>query len=254
MSSQKLIPGPIKGFKGTDKNMKCKGFQFVMGENILNNNKDLVLCENGFHFCQQPSGPFIYERYDRIFKIEAYDILVTSFQPGAAYKQVCRKVVFLEEVKVGGDGNTGHWNTGDRNTGDGNTGDRNTDNWNTGHRNTGHGNTGHRNTGYWNTGDWNTGHRNTGDRNTGDRNTGHGNATNYSSGFFCKKETITFFDKPTKLNREDLNWQLIDQLCEKLSFDEPFDMERFLTLPNATKSKIKALHKEHIKRRQKCKE
>ena len=189
MSSQKLIPGPIKGFKGTDKNMKCKGFQFVMGENILNNNKDLVLCKNGFHFCQQPSGPFIYERYDRIFKIEAYDILVTSFQPGAAYKQVCRKVVFLEEVKVGGDGNTGY-----------------------------------------------------------------GNATNYSSGFFCKKETITFFDKPTKLNREDLNWQLIDQLCEKLSFDEPFDMERFLTLPNATKSKIKALHKEHIKRRQKCKE
>ena len=189
MSSQKLIAGPIKGYKGTDKDMKCRGFQFVMGENTLDNDDDLILCGNGFHFCQQPSGPFAYMNYDRIFEIEAYDILDTPFEPGADYKQVCRKVLFLEEIKI------------------------------------------------------------TGDRNTGDSNTGDGNATNFSAGYFCKKEEIKFFDRPTSLKRESLEWSIISKLAEKLSQDKPFDATPYLSLPNASKARIKALHKEHIKLR-----
>ena len=198
---QKLIKGPVKGYKGTDADMKCNGFQFQMSEmSVLDNDNPLELCENGFHFCQQPSGPFCYNDYERIFKVEAYDVLDSPNEPGADYKQVCRKIVFIEEVKACGDrntgnGNTGNRNTGNRNTGDRNTGDRNTGNGNTGngntgdrnagHRNIGYENTGNRNAGNWNTGDWNTGdgntgdgntgNRNTGDRNTGDRNTGNGN-------------------------------------------------------------------------------
>ena len=40
---QKLVAGPIKGFKGTDKKMRCNGFQFIMGENILDSTDKLVL-------------------------------------------------------------------------------------------------------------------------------------------------------------------------------------------------------------------
>ena len=188
---QKLIPGPIIGYKGTNKNMVCNGFQFVMGKNFLGNNDDLVLCQNGFHFCQQPSGPFAYKNYDRIFKVKAFDILDTSFEPGADYKQVCKKVEFIEEIIIDGNRNTGHGNTG------------------------------------------------------------HGNATNYSSGFFCKRETIVIFDRPTKLKRDELDWQKIAELSEKLSQDEPFDVKPFLSLPNATKYRIKSLHKKHIELR-KC--
>jgi len=293
MAKQKLIVGPIKGYKGTDENMRCNGFHFKLGENILNNKDDLVLCENGFHFCQQPSGPHAYGSYARMWEIRAYDVLESDFEPGADYKQVCRKIVFLREVNKlpsyrntadrntgygnagdrntgygnTGHGNTGHMNTGDRNTGYGNAGDRNTGDRNTGHRNTGDGNAG-----YWNTGDWNTGHRNTGDRNTGYRNTGHrntgygnaghrntgdgntgdgntgyGNATNFCSGCFCLKEQpVMFFDLPTKVTLEDIDWDLVAELSKKLQSKNNFDYLPFLSLPNATKTRIKNLHKRHL--------
>ena len=128
MAKQKLIAGPIRGYKGTDEDMCCHDFQFKTGENVLKNNKDLKLCENGFHFCQQPSGVFVYNNYARLWAIEAYDVLDTEFSPGVDYKQVCRKIVFVKEIEIDGDGNTGDWNTGHGNTGYGNTGDGNATN------------------------------------------------------------------------------------------------------------------------------
>ena len=248
--SEKLIAGPIKGYKGTDKDMKCRGFQFQIGENVLDNNKPLVLCENGFHFCQQPSGPYAYNKYDRLFEIEAYDVLESGFEPGADYKQVCRKIVFVREVVV-----TGNRNTGDRNTGHYNTGHWNTGYGNTGHSNTGNRNTGNRNTGYRNTGNRNTGYGNTGDRNTGNRNTGDGNATDYCAGSLCcKEQPIVLFDKPTKLSRKEIDWHLVNNLAKCLMNDDDFDAAPFLSIPNATKSGIKKLHKAHIARRKALKE
>ena len=293
---QKLIEGPVDGYKGTDMDMKCRGFQFKMGMNTLPGNEELELCRYGFHFCQQPSGPHAYGGYARIFRVKAYNVLDVPWEPGANYKQVCRKVEFIEEVVLTGDGNTGYSNTGDRNTGDGNTGDsntgygntgdsntgysntgdRNTGDCNTGNGNTGFGNTGNRNTGYRNTGDRNTGYGNTGNSNTGHRNignsntgygntgagntgdcntgngnTGFGNTGNRNTGFFCMNEpAILFFDEPTELTRDGLDWPLIRQLSEQLSQDKPFDYSLYLQLPNATPERIKALHKAHSAARQ----
>jgi len=242
---QKLIKGPVKGYKGTDKNMKCNGFQFQMGDNVLGNNDDLVLCKKGFHFCQQPSGPFSYGNYDRLFKVEAYDVLDSEWAPGADYKQVCRKIRFLEEIKINGDYNTGYRNSGNRNTGDGNTGE-----YNSGYYNTGDYNTGYRNTGRYNTGNRNSGDGNTGDYNTGDYNTGDGNATNSCSGYFCcQKQPFIFFDKPTNCKVDEINRSLVAGLARKLQQDEEFDYVAFVDLPNATIEKIKALHAEHIRLR-----
>jgi hypothetical protein len=253
VTTEKLISS-MNGYKATNKDMQCQDFQYELGKTYeLPKESPLVLCRSGFHFCEQPSGVWSYYSADdtRIFKIEAWDVLNASFEPGADFKRVCRKIRFIEEIKIGGDRNTGNSNTGYSNTGDRNTGYSNTGDWNTGHWNTGDSNTGDRNTGYSNTGDWNTGNRNTGYSNTGDSNTGYGNFCDYSTGCFCTKEQpVIVFDKPTKTKREDLPFGLMRELQDKFMQDEDFDTKPFLKIPNATVKKIKELHKKYIKHRQ----
>ena len=250
---QELIQGPIDGYKIVDNDLKCRGFQYKIGKRVrVQNDLPLELCVNGLHFCKYPSGVWEYYREGRVFKVKAYGVLKTKPETGADYKMVCKEIELVSEINVDGDWNTGRWNTGDKNTGDRNTGDRNTGNRNTGYWNTGDRNAGDRNTGCWNTGDRNTGDRNTGNRNTGHGNTGHGNATDFSSGFFCTKEQpIVFFDKTTNIKRDEIDFLMVNRLCEKLSQDDKFDVAEFLSLPNATKKNIKALHKAHIRRRNK---
>ena len=179
---EKLIPGPVKGYKMVDENLCCRGVQFVVGE-IVRHEGPLEMCRSGFHFCVHPSGVWAYYNKGRLFELEAYDVLDTPYEPGADLKKVCRGIRLVREIKVDGDGNTGNGNTGHRNTGDGNTGHSNTGDGNTGYSNTGYRNTGHRNTGHRNTGYRNTGHRNTGHRNTGNGNTGDGNTGNGNTGY-----------------------------------------------------------------------
>ena len=272
----------ITGYKATDVEMKCRGFQFKLGK-WYEHEEHLELCSSGFHFCKYPSGPWSYYDSGRIFMVEAEYVLLSD-APGADLKYVARKIKLVSEINItghkntgdkntgtentghrnAGDRNTGHRNTGDRNTGDRNAGDKNTGHRNTGtenagDKNTGHRNTGNRNAGDWNAGDWNTGHRNTGHRNTGDGNTGYwntgdwntgdGNACNYSSGFFNVEDKIIMFDTQISINRNKLDFKLIKALTEKLLGDHPFDCSKFLLLPNATEEKIKTLHKKHIERR-----
>ena len=42
----------IYGFKGFDKDMKCRGFQFEVGKEYTE--EDAVICQQGFHFCENP--------------------------------------------------------------------------------------------------------------------------------------------------------------------------------------------------------
>jgi len=119
----KLVKGPIYGYKATDENMRCRGFQYELGKWYKHTGK-LELCESGFHFCEFQSGPWCYYDQGRLFRVEAMDV-VLSIGPGADLKHVCKKIRLIEEIKIDSDHNTGYHNTGDRNTGDGNTGDGN---------------------------------------------------------------------------------------------------------------------------------
>lgn len=49
----------IKGYKGFDKNLKCRGFQYKVGEEF---EEDITpsCCERGFHFCEYPLDVFAY--------------------------------------------------------------------------------------------------------------------------------------------------------------------------------------------------
>jgi len=49
----------IKGYKGFDKGLKCRGFQYKVGKTYETDGEP-VLCENGFHFCTEPLDVFGY--------------------------------------------------------------------------------------------------------------------------------------------------------------------------------------------------
>jgi len=263
----------IKGYKATDDDMKCRGFQFEL-DVWYEHQGELSLCNSGFHFCEYPSGPWCYYGNGRLFHVEAKEVLVST-GPGADLKHVARFIRLVSEIKIDGnrntgnrntgnwntgDRNTGDWNTGNRNTGDRNTGNRNTGNrntgdWNTGNGNTGDWNTGDRNTGDWNTGDWNTGdwntgNGNTGDWNTGDWNTGNGNTGNGNTGDY-HAGSLNIGDAPfllfnKKADREKVDFYLVRELSQLLMGDDDINPNQFLSLPNATASAILKLHKAHI--------
>ena len=100
---QKLIAGPIEGYKATDRDMKCRGYQYEIGKEYeMPVDAELKLCKNGFHFCRYPSGvwAFYNDLGTRIFKILAWDVLDVPAEPGADCKLVCRKIKFVEEILI----------------------------------------------------------------------------------------------------------------------------------------------------------
>ena len=48
----------MKAYKGFDKNLQCRGFQYEIGEAYREENADL--CNSGFHACENPLDTFGY--------------------------------------------------------------------------------------------------------------------------------------------------------------------------------------------------
>ena len=49
----------MKGFKGFEPGLRCKGFQFKLGKEHVHEG-DIGLCEKGFHFCENPLDVLCY--------------------------------------------------------------------------------------------------------------------------------------------------------------------------------------------------
>lgn len=170
----------IIGYKGFDKDFKCRDFQYEKGKQYTHKG-NIKLCDSGFHFCEYPLDIFGYyaPASSRFAKVEADG--VTDETSGDS-KRVAKKLKITTELKLDSlvkasvkfildkvdFANAKESNTSDRSAAT-NTGDQSAAT----------------NTGYWsaatNTGNWsaatNTGYRsaatNTGYRsaatNTGDR-------------------------------------------------------------------------------------
>ena len=229
----------MKGYKGFDKDLKCKGFQYDIGKEFELDGK-MVMCENGFHFCKELIDVMNFyntKNGNRFCEIEATGEIVEDHEQ----KKCCtNKIKIIKEIPIEevlkkvntgdrntgndntGDCNTGDYNTGNYNTGDCNTGDCNTGDYNTGNRNTGDYNTGNRNTGYYNTGNRNTGDYNTGNYNTGDRNTGLFNTDEPNARLFNKISNIKMSD--IDINRINYILRFIDKRDVKLIWKNKEDM------------------------------
>ena len=64
----------MRGYKLMESDMTCRGFQYEVGEEYFLNSK-LEICENGFHFCENPFDCLGYynniEGDKRLFLVEA---------------------------------------------------------------------------------------------------------------------------------------------------------------------------------------
>ena len=155
----------VKGWKNTDKDLKCRNFQFKVGESY-HQDGDIRLCNKGFHFHEDRFDIFkFYDKKSFVVEVEASGEIVTGDD-----KSVCSDIKIIriledDEVKKLCNlvSNTGLHNSGNRNSGNRNSGDMNSGYMNSGDRNSGDSNSGYMNSGNWNKSNYNTGYFNTKD-------------------------------------------------------------------------------------------
>jgi len=185
-----IEPKVVKGYKNFKKGLKCREFQFEVGETYVHDG-NIALCSEGYHFHENQFDMFKYYTYDlentETCLIEARGDVITGDDKSVCSEITIVKVLTNEEIKellnmTEASGNTGLANSGYRNSGDYNSGDYNSGYRNSGDYNSGYYNSGDYNSGYYNSGDYNSGYYNSGYRNSGDYNSGYRNSGDYNSG------------------------------------------------------------------------
>ena len=127
----------ITGYKVTDSNMKCRGFQFEIGKKFKIEG-EVKICKNGFHFCEKTVDCFNYYPFtslNRVFLVEGSGVILSEGD-----KMCSEEIEFMRELswhEVLDLVNTGNNNTGFGNSGDKNSGNHNSGNYNSGNRNSG---------------------------------------------------------------------------------------------------------------------
>jgi hypothetical protein len=88
----------VKGFKGFDKNLKCRDKQYAVGEEYVEN--EALLCKKGLHFCKNPHDIFNYYaagNNNRFCEIEAFEV---SGEVEVDSKRVTKRLFVKNEVSA----------------------------------------------------------------------------------------------------------------------------------------------------------
>jgi len=93
----------MKGYKGFDKGLKCKGFQYEVGKTFKHKG-EIKLCDSGFHFCESPLDVFDY--YDicesEFAEIEAVgDIKKDTSKSVTNHIKVVKKIALKDFIEAG---------------------------------------------------------------------------------------------------------------------------------------------------------
>jgi hypothetical protein len=118
----------MKGYKGFDNDLKCRGFQYEVGKTYECEGK-ITLCENGFHFCEDPKR--ICDYYGDLTTCRYCEIEASGEIVKGEGKCVCSKITIVREISFAGVPYRSS-NEGTRNTGWANEGDWNKGDWNEG--------------------------------------------------------------------------------------------------------------------------
>ena len=91
----------MKVYKATDKDMKCRGFQYELG-NTAEAEGDIELCENGLHACEMPLdvlGYYAPGGGSRYFEAELEEV---SDEKSNDTKRVGKKLTLSAEIGIPG--------------------------------------------------------------------------------------------------------------------------------------------------------
>ena len=90
----------MKGYKGFDKNLKCRDLQYEVGKETAVDG-DIELCKRGIHFCVNPHDVFSYYapgENNRFAVVEAEDVSDESSADDS--KRVCKRLTVKAEISV----------------------------------------------------------------------------------------------------------------------------------------------------------
>ena len=89
----------MKVYKGTDKNLQCRGFQYEIGKEYVEDKADL--CNAGFHGCERPLDVFAYyyPASSRYFEAELDDV---SDQRESDSKVCGKRIKIGAEIGING--------------------------------------------------------------------------------------------------------------------------------------------------------
>ena len=96
--TQETKPITITGYKGFDKNLQCRGFQYEVGKEYETDEAEL--CQKGFHFCENPHDVLSYYgagEGNRFAVVEASDV---SDEKQNDSKRVSKRIRIKAEISV----------------------------------------------------------------------------------------------------------------------------------------------------------
>ena len=87
----------MKVYKGTDEDMKCRGLQYEIGKEVVED--EIELCKKGLHACENPLDVLTYYKTgeSRYFVADAEDV---SDEREKDSKIVCKRLTLLKELTL----------------------------------------------------------------------------------------------------------------------------------------------------------